>query len=199
MGGYAGGPEGTMLVQIAHFFLGRLAFDAEYHICFPIDIHETCSTTLPMLWLVSVYCQALARNSKLLNICTTMAAGGPSSDMLFYEMANGAIAHTVSGANHVQGGIARDKHPERVSTLEIRLGAETAHAVARMGMTRAHANSIAKEILARYEDEIPKAPLGRTFSELYDLDRVEPLDFYTEMYRKKKAEIQALGIDYSAI
>lgn len=199
MGGYAGGPEGTMLVQIAHFFLGRLAFDAEYHICFPIDIRETCSTTLPMLWLVSVYSQALARNTHFLNICTTMAAGGPSSDMLFYEMANGAIAHTVSGANHVQGGIARDKYPERVSTLELRLGAETAHAVAKMGMTRAQANGICKEILARYGDEIPDAPLGKTFSELYDLDRVRPLDFYVDLYREKKAEIQELGVDYTAI
>ena len=68
-----------MLVQIAHFFLGLLAFDVEYHICFPIDIHQTCSTTLPMLWLVSVYCQAIARNSRMLNVCTTMAAGGPST------------------------------------------------------------------------------------------------------------------------
>ena len=106
MGGYAGGPEGTMIVQIAHFFLGLMAFDVEYHICFPIDIRETCSTTLSMLWLVSVYCQAIARNSKMLNVCTTMAAAGPGTDMLFYEMAAGAIAHTVSGGNSVQGGIA---------------------------------------------------------------------------------------------
>jgi methylamine--corrinoid protein Co-methyltransferase len=164
-----------MLVQIAHFFLGLLAFDAEYHICFPIDINQTCSTTLPMLWLVSVYCQAIARNSGMLNICTTMAAGGPSSEMLFYEMAAGAIAHTVSGANHVQGGIARDKHPERVSTLELRLGAETAHAVTKMGMTRAQANDVVKELVGRYADDIPNAPLGKTFSELYDLERVKPL------------------------
>jgi methylamine--corrinoid protein Co-methyltransferase len=199
MGGYAGGPEGTMLVQIAHFFLGLLAFDAEYHICFPIDIHQTCSTTLPLLWLVSVYCQAIARNSRMLNICTTMAAGGPSTDMLFYEMVNGAIAHTVSGAHSVQGGIARDKNPEHISTLELRLGAETAHAITKMHMTRAQANSVVKEILARYVDDIPDAPLGKRFSELYDLDRVKPLDFYVDIYRQKKEEIAKLGIDYSLL
>ena len=199
MGGYAGGPEGTMLVQIAHFFLGLLAFDVEYHICFPIDIHQTCSTTLPMLLLVSVYCQAIARNSRMLNVCTTMAAGGPSTDMLFYEMVNGAIAHTVSGAHSVQGGIARDKNPEHIGTLELRLGAETCHAVAKAGMTRAQANSVVKEILARYGDDIPNAPLGKTFSELYDLERVRPLDEYVEIYRKKKVEISELGIDYSVL
>jgi len=199
MGGYAGGPEGTMLVQIAHHFLGLLAFDVEYHINFPIDINQTCSTTLPMLWLVSVYCQAIARNTKMLSICTTMAAAGPSTDMLFYEMVNGAIAHTVSGANSVQGGIARDKHPEHISTLEIRLGAETCHAVAKMGMTRAQANSVVKEILAKYGDDIPNAPIGKTFRELYDLERVKPLDFYLDLYRKKKDEMTKLGIDYSVI
>ena len=189
-----------MLVQIAHFFLGLLAFDVEYHICFPIDIRETCSTTLPMLWLVSVYCQAIARNSNMLNICTTMAAGGPATDMLFYEMVNGAIAHTVSGAHSVQGGIARDKYPEHIGTLELRLGAETAHAVSRSRMTRAQANSVVKEILARYGDEIHDAPLGKTFSELYDLDRVKPLDFYVDMYRQEEGRDPASsGIDYSAI
>lgn len=197
MGGYAGGPEGTMIVQIAHFFLGLLAFDVEYHICFPIDIHQSCSTTPAMLWLVSVYSQAIARNSRMLNICTTMTAAGPATEMLFYEMVTGAIAPTVSGANIVQGGIARDKHPERVSTLEMRLGAETAHAVTRMGMTRAQANDVVTEILARYADGVPDAPLGKTFSEIYDLQRVKPLPEYDEMYRRMKAEVAALGIDYS--
>ncbi len=48
-------------------------------------------------------------------------------------------------------------------------------------------------------DDIPNAPLGKTFSKLYDLDRVKPLDFYVDMYRKKKAEIQKLGVDYSVL
>ncbi len=199
MGGYAGGPEGTMLVQIAHFFLGLLAYNVEYHICFPIDINQTCSTTVPLLWLVSVYCQAIARNSRMLNICTTMAAGGPSSEMLFYEMAAGAIAHTVSGANHVQGGIARDKYPERVSTLELRLGAETAHAVAAMRMTRAQANDVVKELASRYVADIPRAPLGKTFTELYDLERVRPLDEYIDVYRKMKKKVSEAGVDYSVL
>ena len=199
MGGYAGGPEGTMLVQIAHFFLGLLAYDVEYHINFPIDIHQTCSTTLPMLWLVSVYCQAVARNSRMLNVCTTMAAGGPATDMLFYEMVNGAIAHTVSGAHSVQGGIARDKYPEHIGPLELRLGAETCHAVARSGMTRVQANKIVKEILARYGDDIPDAPVGQTFSELYALERVKPLGFYEDMYKQKKREIEEVGVPYSVL
>ncbi len=198
MGGYAGGPEGTMIVQIAHFFLGLLAFQCEYHIPFPVDIHQVCNTTAPMLWLTSVYSQAIARNTKLLNISTTMAAAGPSTEMLFYEMAAGALVSTVSGANIVQGGIARDKYPERVSTLELRLGAETAHAVAKMGMTRAQANTVVKRLLAKYEDDVPEAPIGKTFSELYDLQRVKPLDEYMDVYQRMKAEIADLGIDYSS-
>ncbi len=199
MGGYAGGPEGTMVNLIAHFFLGVLAFRAHYHIAFPIDIHQVCNTSPEMLWLVSVYSQAIARNTHLLNLSVAMAAAGPMTEVLFYEMVAHAIASTVSGANLVLGGIARDKYPEHVSTLEMRAGAEAGHIVARMRMPRAEANRIVKELLARYGKEIPNAPLGKRFSELYDLERVTPLKEYVEVYERIKKELSGLGLDYSRL
>jgi hypothetical protein len=199
MGGYAGGPEGTMVTQIAHFFLGLLAFRADYHIPFPIDIHQVCNTSAEMLWLVSVYSQAIARNTHLVNLSVAMAAAGPSTEMLFYEMAAHAMASTVSGANLVLGGIARDKYPERVSSLEIRAGAEAGHIVARMGLSRDEVNKMVKDLLCRYEEEIPKAPLGKKFGEIYDLDRVTPTEEYLEVYQKVREELIGLGLDYSLL
>lgn len=199
MGGYAGGPEGTMVTLIAHFFLGLLAFRADYHIPFPIDIHQVCNTSAEMLWLVSVYSQAIARNTHLVNLSVAMAAAGPSTEMLFYEMAAHAMASTVSGANLVLGGIARDKYPERVSSLEIRTGAEVGHIVARMGISRDEVNEIVKKLLSRYEKEIPNAPLGKKFGEIYDLERVTPTEEYREVHEKIRKELMALGLDYALL
>jgi hypothetical protein len=199
MGGYAGGPDGTMITLIAHFFIGLLAFNADYHIPFPIDIHQVCNTSAEMLWLVSVYSQAIARNTHLLNLSVAMAAAGPSTEMLFYEMVAHALTSTVSGANLVLGGIARDKYPERVSSLELRAGAEVGHIVARMGMTRGEANGLVKELLSRYENEIPDAPLGKKFSELYDLEKVTPTEEYLAVYQKIRKELKDIGLDYNLL
>ena len=110
-----------------------------------------------------------------------------------------AIASTVSGANLVQGGIARDKYPERTSTLELRAGAEVAHITARMGMKRDQANEIIKKIVARYEKEIPNAPMGKKFSEIYNIERVTPTDEYLAIYHKIRKELKELGLDYSLL
>ena len=199
MGGYAGGPEGTMLTLIAHFFLGLLAFNADYHIPFPIDLHQVCNTSTPMLWLVSVYSQAIARNTHLLNESVAMAAAGPCTEMLFYEFAAHAATAVVSGANQVVGGIARDKYPERVSTLEIQTASEVGRIVARMGMKRKEVNGLVKKIVAKYESLIPDAPLGKKFSEIYNLEKVTALDEYQNMYEAVRKELTKLGLDYSVL
>ncbi len=152
-----------------------------------------------MLWLVSVYSQAIARNTHLVNLSVAMAAAGPATEMLFYEMAAHAMTSTVSGANLVLGGIARDKYPERTSSLEIRAGAEVGHIVARMGMSRDEVNRTVKELLSRYEEKIPNAPLGRRFSEIYDLEKVTPNKEYVDVYQKIREELVALGLDYSLL
>lgn len=199
MGGYAGGPEGTMITLIAHFFLGLLAFRVEYHIPFPIDIHQVCNSSREMLWLGSVYSQAVSRNTHLLNQAVAMAAAGPSTKMLFYEFINWAVTATVSGGNVVMGGIARDKHPERVSTLEMRAGAEAARIVARMGLTRARVNEIVKQLVVRYEDDIADAPLGKKFCEIYDMQRVVPTPEYTAVLEAIRGEMRELGLDYTVL
>jgi methylamine--corrinoid protein Co-methyltransferase len=199
MGGYAGGPEGTMITLIAHFFLGLFAFNADYHIPFPINLNQVCNTSSAMLWLASVYTQALARNTHLLNESVAMASAGPCTEMLFYEFAAYAIVAVVSGGNLVAGGIARDKYPERVSTLEIQTASEVGHIVARMGMNRKEANSLVKKLVGKYEKQIPEAPLGKKFSEIYDLEKVKPLEDYQRMYDEIRRELSDLGLDYSVL
>jgi methylamine--corrinoid protein Co-methyltransferase len=152
-----------------------------------------------MLWLASVYSQALARNTHLLNESVVMAAAGPCTKMLFYEFAAYAIAAVVSGGNLVAGGIARDKYPERVSALEIQAASEVGHLVARMGMRRKEANALVRKLVSKYEKDIPQAPLGRKFSEIYDMEKVKPLPDYEALYEDVREELSGLGLDYGLL
>jgi methylamine--corrinoid protein Co-methyltransferase len=199
MGGYAGGPEGTAINLIAHIFLGRFAFESEYSICFPIDLHQTCNTTRQMLWLVSTAHQALARNTHLLHFANTFIAGGPCTDFACYELISHGVTASVSGASLSPAAVARNKYPERCTGMEGRICAEAAHAAARSGMTRKDANEIVKKLVSKYEKQMDDAPLGKKFSECYDLERVEPTQEYLDLYGKIKKEVQSIGLDYSRV
>lgn len=199
MGGYAGGPEGTCVALVAHHFLGRLVFETEYSCCFPIHIHETCNTTRSMLWLVSTAHQALSRNTHLLHFANTFIAAGPCTEMACYELIAHGITAGVSGSDLAPAAVARNRHPERCTGMEGRICAEAARAATGMGMTRGDANELVKKILAKYEDRISEAPIGKTISECYDMERVEPTQEYLDLYEKVKKEVSAMGLDYSAL
>lgn len=199
MGGYAGGPEGTAMVLVAHNFLGRLVFENEYTVNFPIDIHQVCNTTRQMLWLVSTVHQALARNTHLLHFASTFIAAGPCTEMACYELIAHGVTSAVSGANLAPAASARNKYPERCTGMEGRICAEAGHAASRMGMTRRQANDLVKKILSKYENRIKDAPIGKKFSECYDLERVEPTKEYLDLYARVKEIVSSWGLDYSAI
>ncbi len=196
MGGYAGGPEGTSMVLVAHHFLGRLVFQTQYSCCFPIEIHETCNTTRRMLWLVSTAHQALSRNTHLLRFSNAFIAAGPCTDVACYELINFGVASAVSGADLSPSAVARNKNAERCTGMEGRICAEAAHAASRMGMSRKEANDFVKKILTKYEDRIPEAPIGKTISECYDMDRVVPTQEYLDLYEKIKNEASDCGLKY---
>jgi methylamine--corrinoid protein Co-methyltransferase len=97
MGGYAGGPEATAIVHVAHHFLGLLAFGAQWHDGFPLHLMQGCNSTRDLLWLISVTGQALARNTHLLIGVSPFTAAGPCTEMVVYEIAATVLAATVSG------------------------------------------------------------------------------------------------------
>jgi methylamine--corrinoid protein Co-methyltransferase len=66
-------------------------------------------------------------------------------------------------------------------------------------MTRKDANTIVKKILSKYENNIKDAPLGKKFSECYDLEKVIPTQEYLDLYDEVKEEVSSYGLDYSVI
>jgi methylamine--corrinoid protein Co-methyltransferase len=197
MGGYAGGPEATAVVHVAHHFLGLTVFQVQWHDGFPLHLMQGCNSTRDLLWLISTTGQALARNTSLLIGVSPFTAAGPCTDMVVYELAATVLSAVVSGLHLNPAAIARNKHPERSSGMEARISAETGHLVARQGISRAEANETVKKILGEYEAQISDAPLGKRFDECYDLESVRPTREYLDLYDRCKEKLRGFGLDYS--
>ncbi len=199
MGGYAGGPEATAVVHVAHHFLGLLAFRAQWHDGFPLHLMQGCNSTRDLLWLISITGQAIARNTHLLIGVSPFTAAGPCTEMVVYELTAIVLAAVVSGLHLNPAAIARNKHPERSSGMEARISAEAGHIAARQGITRAEANEIVKKILGEYESRISDAPLGKRFDECYDLETVRPTREYLDIYSKCKEKLSRFGVNYPVL
>ncbi|MBD3306354.1 monomethylamine:corrinoid methyltransferase, partial [candidate division KSB3 bacterium] len=199
MGGYAGGPEATALVHVAHHFLGLLAFEVQWHDGFPLHLMQGCNTTPDLIWLISVTGQALCRNTHLLIGVSPFTAAGPCTDMVIWEIVATVLAATVSGLHLNLVAVARNKLPERSSGMEVRIGAEAGHVATRQGITREQANDMVKHLLAEYASQIADAPPGKTFAECYDLTTVQPTQEYLDVYERCKEQLHTLGLDYSLV
>jgi methylamine--corrinoid protein Co-methyltransferase len=80
--------------------------------------------------------------------------------------------------------------------MEARIGSETAHLIAKQGITRKKANEIVKKILGEYESKIPEAPKGKRFDECYDLKTVRPTQEYLDVYDRCKEKLTGFGLEY---
>jgi hypothetical protein len=199
MGGYAGGPAATTAVLVAHHILGVIAFRARRHNAFPVHIHHVCNTSRDMLWLVSVAGQALARNTHLVVFANAFMASGPCTEMIVWELAAHSLTSTISGWHLNPCAVARNRQPLHCSGMEPRIHAEVGHVAARGGITRKEAGRIVKTLLDRYEKEIPKAPIGKPFTECYDTIAVKPGDTYLKLWDEGKKSLGDLGLDFRLI
>jgi methylamine--corrinoid protein Co-methyltransferase len=119
--------------------------------------------------------------------------------MVVLEIVAGALAATVSGLHLNLVAVARNKLPERSSGMEARIGAETGHLAARQRITREQANEIVKQLLAEYETRILDAPTGKRFDECYNLETVQPIREYLDLYDRCKEKLSGLGLDFSLV
>jgi hypothetical protein len=196
MGGYAGGPAATAAVVIAHHILGVLAFRAKRHNAFPIHIHHVCNTTREMLWLLSVAGQALARNTHIVTFSNAFMAAGPCTEMVIWELAAHSITSAISGWHLNPCAVAKNRHPMHCSGMEPRIHAEVGHAAVGGGISRKEAGRIVKALLDRYEKQIPEAPIGKPFTECYDLVSIRPTDEYIRLWDSCKKDLSDLGLDF---
>lgn len=195
-GGYAGRAEGTAVLQVAYHLMGLLVHQAHYQMNFPFHIHYTSGTTRDLLWVASASHQAVARNSKIISVSNGFLNAGPATEMVLYEAAAHALASTVSGANLWEAAPAHNKYKNRATPLEARMAGEVGHACSRMGLTRQAANGLLLQILERYEEHIPDAPLGSEFQDCYDRRTTLPTPEYLELYKRVKNDLTGMGLEF---
>ncbi|MCH8120105.1 MAG: monomethylamine:corrinoid methyltransferase [Planctomycetes bacterium] len=191
VGGYAGGPAGTAILNVAYRLIGILVLECDYHLTFPIHITKSCSTTREVLWCVAVSSQAISRNTRELVWSLGYIAAGPMTKQFFYETAAYLAAAVPSGVS------AQTTHPARavlndyVTPMEMLGSVEINQAC--VGMSRTQGNELAKELLEKYEDKLDDAPIGTKYQDCYDIETGLPCREYVELYGQVVEELRAMG------
>lgn len=196
VGGLGGDAPGSTIIMIASIMAANLFAAADYHLCHPIHINDVATTARGCLWLQSVLCQTFAKKAPAIIVCDLWPSSGSLTKELLYEVAANSIVVTVSGG-HLEGlGAANGRVPHGTG-LECRLMGEVGKAVAKMGMTRAQANEIVLKLLEKYEHvfSMDDGNAGAPFDEAYDMETIEPVPAWQQMYDEVKEELRGMGLD----
>lgn len=206
IGGWAGGPEGALIVSIANAVMAvmvyRLGVGASYHALGYLRAstpNYSAFVTRPCVWGSAIGSQALSRNTKIINTAVAMTNAGPGTEMQLQEIVAALCASMPCGREGLSQGVRRFKvKPLLGSGLENRFWGEVGHAMSKV--RRGFANHLADEMLSRYEDSITResdgGPVGHTFDEIYDLDTLKPRRRFLEVYEKVKKDLEDLGLEF---
>lgn len=193
IGGMAGPPEGACISSIACALLSYAILQNTVGGGEIYDVRYLCNVNREGLWALSVTGQALARNS---HICAHLIANqvsGPVTDKLLYEIAAGVGVIACSGSAMTTGPrTAGGKLNDYMTPLECRFVGEVSHAAS--ALDPAKMNEICLELLPKYEADLKNPDVGRPFQEAYDIDNMEPISEWEEIYRRVKQEMIELGI-----
>ena len=194
VGGFAGNAAGAAVCMIASMLVSNVIYRVDYHLCHPIHIKNVATTTRECMWLQSVVNQAFALCAPNIIINDIYPKSGAGTKELLYEVAANAIEITVSGG-HLEGCGSCDGVKPNCSGLECRLMGEVAKAASKQGLTRKQGEEMIQKLFAKYE-HIFEANIneGLPFSEVYDLNTIEPLPFWQKMYEDVVEELKEMGL-----
>ena len=193
IGGMPGPPEGASLSSIATALLSypilqNLAGGGQTY-----DVRYLANVNPEGLWMLSIVHQALSRNTHIITDPVVNEVSGAGTETLLYEIAAGIATIASSGAALTTGPrTAGGKLTDYITPLECRFTAEVAHRAS--ALTPAAVNEIVKELLPRYQDTLREPDLGRSFQDLYDLERLLPIPEWEATYHRVKQEVTEIGI-----
>lgn len=193
LGGYPGGPETTAVACVAYGLLCWAAFQGSRSGVPPFDISYMGNCGRRAQWALSVSNQAISRNVKGVLHSINNQVAGPGTKMLLYETLVGMTNMGASGVSNVVGTrSAGGRLTNYLSPLEHQFGGEVYKAAA--GITREHANEIANQFIPTYEEMLPQQPDGMSFTECYDVDKMEPIPEWQQMYDEVREEAIGAGL-----
>lgn len=195
MGGYAGGPEGSVISSIASAIMMRLIYQINFTWNEISDFRYTASSSREAIWANSVKTQAIHRNSEFLTFGSgTCQTAGPCTQMLLYEIAIAAIKDAVNGDSSASGVRPNSGTLINHSTgLEGKFAAEVAKSAT--GMKREDANEIVKALLSRYEERLSQPPRGKPFQDCFSIKTLKPSKEWDSIYRQTWKDLVDLGIE----
>jgi len=193
VGGYAGGPAGTAVLNVAYRIVGLLVLDCDYHLTFPVHITRSCSTLRDALWCTAVSSQAISRNTEELVWSLGYIAAGAMTKQFYYESAAYLATAISSGLSAQTTHPAKALRNDGVTPMEMRGSVEMNEAC--VGMTRAQANALVKELLTEYEHNIANAPAGQLYQECYDVRTGKPGQEYVTLYGEVMDELRSMGLN----
>ena len=195
LGGYAGGPEATAILNTAYSLFGMLVYQCNYYLSLPLHINYSCSTTRDVIWATALSSQAISRNTNMPTLALGYIAGGPWTQSFYYESAAFIAASIASGVSTQTPHPAKAVLADYVTPLEMET---TTHiALASAGMTRKQANRVVNALLPKYEPGLAKASAGKSYTECFDLKTGKPEDEYLNFVEKIKKELSNLSIQLS--
>ncbi|MCJ7622269.1 MAG: monomethylamine:corrinoid methyltransferase, partial [Anaerolineaceae bacterium] len=195
VGGLAGDAPGAAIVQAASFITANIVCLADYHLLHPIHIRHVATSTRAVMWVQSVVAQAFARNAPSIIVADIYPKSGALTRELLYEVAANAIVNTVSGSLLEGVGSADGAKPNGTG-LEARLMGEVGHAVTRQNLSLHDANLLTLKILEKYEFifDLPNGNPGVQFDKAYDINSVQPLPEWENLYTEVKTDLRSLGL-----
>jgi methylamine--corrinoid protein Co-methyltransferase len=198
IGGFAGGPEGCAVVNVASALNAILVYyvGGSGYVCNASLLQNPAiNTARPTLWVRNISTQALTRNTNLICGGGGLTAAGPGTEQQLWEIAALGI-HVSCVGGHIFHGNRKAVlvKPNQGTGMEPRWEGEAARAAA--SITREEANEVINFILSKYEDKITpeKAPPGYSFEELYDYENVKVKPEYFDLYSKVKRELKDKGL-----
>ncbi len=194
VGGYAGGPAGTAILNVAYRLLGLLILNCDYHLTFPVHISKGCSTPRDVLWTVAVSNQAISRNTKELVWSLGYMSAGPMTKQFFLETAAYLATAVPSGVSAQTCHPARAVINDHITPMEMRGSVEINEAC--VGMTRDEGNELVLQLLDMYEDKIDNAPIGKRYQDCYDVETGKPCQEYVELYGEVKQQLKKMGYKF---
>jgi methylamine--corrinoid protein Co-methyltransferase len=192
-GGFAGGAEGTSIATVAGFVLMRATLFGDAYNTGVSHAHKSYNTFPALIPAQAVAMQALARNTNLTVANFTRPAAGPGEIDMLYEVAAYQLATVPSGVEVAKGvQTATGRHEAHCSPLEVRFLAQVAHAAEKL--SRAEADLIVKQLIAKYKDGQGEGKIGMRFDEVYDLETLEPTKEWQAVFDQACEELESLGV-----
>ena len=193
IGGLGGGAEGTAIITLASHLMGAICYAVSYHDMGHMSLRWSHNTDRMGLWIYSIVGQSIARNTPMITTNAIYTRSGLGTPELLWEVAASAIACIVSGVHQMGVGTTGGHKTDHTSGLEARFNAEVAHAS--LGMTRQQANDTVLGLVHKFEGIMNDPPQGKPFSELYNLNSLEPLPEWLDVYHQVREELVKMGLD----